>query len=146
MIDGIASNPFSATTLPPLSKAEDNEDKIIRVSRERYAKSREVVEDKIMRWSGLVDGEVPDEPEKKPKFDKQKRHFVIFNWWWEENVEATTDVINALVECFTDFCNYLRAEKISLGTNCRSTDSMQWVQDLDLSDIGDTMKASQLQC
>lgn len=53
MIDGVASNPFSACALPPLSAPENNEEKIIKVSRERYAKSREVVEDKIMRWSGL---------------------------------------------------------------------------------------------
>jgi len=52
MIDGITSNPFSAKGLPPLSEAEktDNTEKVIRVSRERYAKSREVVEEKIMRW------------------------------------------------------------------------------------------------
>lgn len=52
MIDGIASDPFSARGLPPLSKEEetDNREKAIKVSRERYAKSRKVVEDKIMRW------------------------------------------------------------------------------------------------
>jgi CxxC-x17-CxxC domain-containing protein len=54
MIDGVASNPFSAITLPPLSfKKENNEAKIKSVSRERYSKSREIVEDKIARWSGL---------------------------------------------------------------------------------------------
>ena len=52
MIDGISSDPFSARGLPPLAKEEEtgNVDKVIRVSRERYAKKREIIEDKIARW------------------------------------------------------------------------------------------------
>ncbi|MCK4540225.1 type IV secretion system DNA-binding domain-containing protein [Candidatus Parcubacteria bacterium] len=52
MIDGIASEPFSARGLPPLSDSEKtgNTQKVISVCRERYAKPREVVEDKINRW------------------------------------------------------------------------------------------------
>lgn len=52
MIDGIASDPFSARGLPPLLEEEKtgNVEKVISVSRERYAKTREVVEEKIMRW------------------------------------------------------------------------------------------------
>lgn len=56
MIDGVSSDPFSATGLPPIDhtyRKEENRDKIIRVSRERYASSRSVVEEKIMRWSGV---------------------------------------------------------------------------------------------
>lgn len=54
MIDGIASDPFSAKTLPPLfdDLITDNREKVIKVSRERYANPRDVVEDKINRWSG----------------------------------------------------------------------------------------------
>ena len=55
MIDGVASEPFSATTLPPLSKSENNDEKVIGQSRERYAKSREVVEEKINRWAQSTD-------------------------------------------------------------------------------------------
>lgn len=53
MIDGMPSKTFSLSTLPPPQIAQDPErrDKIIRLSRERYCKSREVVEDKILRWS-----------------------------------------------------------------------------------------------
>ena len=51
MIDGVASDPFSATTLPPIGMSYANEDKIITVSRERYARPRVIVEDKIRRWS-----------------------------------------------------------------------------------------------
>lgn len=53
MIDGVASKPFSATTLPPIALATDSFEKVTRVSRERYAVAREKIEEKIMRWSGM---------------------------------------------------------------------------------------------
>ncbi len=59
MIDGIAGDAFSATSLPPV-KVENRKDvveKIIRVSRERYAKKKELVEEKISRWSKVDSGE-----------------------------------------------------------------------------------------
>lgn len=54
MIDGVTSDPFSAATLPPLFEEyqTDSQKKVIKVSRERYAHSRQTVEDKINRWSG----------------------------------------------------------------------------------------------
>lgn len=53
MIDGVSSTPFSARCLPPMpvSDKTGNVEKVIRVSRERYAKERQIVEDRIMRWS-----------------------------------------------------------------------------------------------
>ena len=51
MIDGIAGEAFSAETLPPIPLKENNRNKIINVSRERYANSVDVVEEKISRWS-----------------------------------------------------------------------------------------------
>ncbi|MDP3794571.1 MAG: hypothetical protein Q8R13_01420 [bacterium] len=60
MIDGVASKAFSATTLPPYPKPQESfREKIIRVSRERYSTKRALVEEKIMRWYGLLkdDGE-----------------------------------------------------------------------------------------
>ncbi len=54
MIDGVTSNAFSATTLPPYDPPGDTKEtveKVIKVSRERYAKPREVIEDKIIRWA-----------------------------------------------------------------------------------------------
>ena len=58
MINGMASEPFSAQTLPPLFKPEstDTAQKVIRVSRERYARERTVVEEKINRWSEPIEG------------------------------------------------------------------------------------------
>ncbi|MGB0757629.1 MAG: type IV secretion system DNA-binding domain-containing protein [Patescibacteria group bacterium] len=57
MIDGVTSDPFSATGIPPeLGEMQDgHRDKIVKVSRERYATGREVIEDKIARWSGVDD-------------------------------------------------------------------------------------------
>ncbi len=57
MINGVASNPFSATVLPPIGDRKASSDKVIKVSRERYAVKREIVEDKILRWSGMEEGE-----------------------------------------------------------------------------------------
>lgn len=57
MIDGITGDAFSATSLPPMdiSDTAENEEKAIRVSRERYGKSRAEIEEKIARWSGMID-------------------------------------------------------------------------------------------
>jgi len=56
MIDGVAGHPFSAETLPPpIPLEESNKEKIIKASRERYGIKKEIVEDKISRWSGFGD-------------------------------------------------------------------------------------------
>jgi len=53
MINGVASDPFTAETLPPGTyEKTDNGEKIIRVSRERYANPVTDVEDKITKWMG----------------------------------------------------------------------------------------------
>ncbi len=67
MIDGVSSDPFSATCLPPLGQHEGHADKIITVSRERYSKKRDVVEEKIARWSGVM-GDEEDIKEKEKEF------------------------------------------------------------------------------
>jgi CxxC-x17-CxxC domain-containing protein len=59
MIDGISGSPFSAETLPPQAPLEESSrEKIIKASRERYSISKEIVEDKISRWSGFGQEEV----------------------------------------------------------------------------------------
>ncbi len=63
MIDGVASQPFSANTLSPINISTQSTEKVIKVSRERYATSRENIEDKIMRWTGMESGETDDEDE-----------------------------------------------------------------------------------
>ena len=54
MIDGVSGDAFSATSLPPMTVTKkNNAEKIIKVSRERYASKREAVEEKITKWSGV---------------------------------------------------------------------------------------------
>jgi energy-coupling factor transporter ATP-binding protein EcfA2 len=52
MIDGKRSVPFSAVTLPPCSKRGDEapKDTLIEVSRERYARNRADIDQKIEKW------------------------------------------------------------------------------------------------
>ncbi len=72
MIDGVTGDAFSATTLPPSKVTEQSsEEKIIRVSRERYANKREVVEEKISRWSGMDDEDKKIENNNSKKNSKE---------------------------------------------------------------------------
>ncbi|EKD49130.1 MAG: hypothetical protein ACD_63C00259G0001 [uncultured bacterium] len=66
MIDGIASDAFSATTVRMDHEIAGNKEKVISVSRERYSNTRDVVEDKIARWSGVF-GEKDEEEQPKSK-------------------------------------------------------------------------------
>ncbi len=56
MIDGVAGAAFSARTLPPFPQLEEsNKEKIIKVSRERYGTERAIIDEKISKWTGLMD-------------------------------------------------------------------------------------------
>lgn len=57
MINGISSKPFSMQTLPPMMEHVGRGDIVRRVSRERYGRSRTIVEDKVKRWSGVTLGD-----------------------------------------------------------------------------------------
>jgi len=55
MIDGVASRAFSASTLAPFPKiAKTHKEKIIKVSRERYGTKKQIIEEKIAKWSEAV--------------------------------------------------------------------------------------------
>ncbi|HBU27948.1 TPA: hypothetical protein DEB00_02420 [Candidatus Uhrbacteria bacterium] len=58
MIDGIASPPFSAATLPPIAQNTGSEEKVIRISRERYAADKAVIEERVMKWTGLEGADI----------------------------------------------------------------------------------------
>ncbi len=80
MIDGVASSPFSASGLPPVTGATGNREKVIKVSRERYAKPRELIEEKIIRWSGVEifeKGEEALEKEIEEKILKKKEESTL---------------------------------------------------------------------
>lgn len=77
MIDGVASRPFSAGTLPPIGSSTGSTEKVIRVTRERYGTPREKIEEKIKRWSGielgLDDDELAEPIPQTPKSAPPKR-------------------------------------------------------------------------
>lgn len=53
MINGVASEPFSAVTIPPSPDFfTGNSEKVIKVSRERYSNPVSEVEERITRWMG----------------------------------------------------------------------------------------------
>lgn len=58
LVDGNASRPFSATTLPPFKVPGSSAtvEKIIESSRALYARPRKKVEEEIDRWSGMMGG------------------------------------------------------------------------------------------
>ncbi|MBP9747345.1 type IV secretion system DNA-binding domain-containing protein [Patescibacteria group bacterium] len=53
MVDGVSTQPFSANTLPPIAQRTQSEEKVLKVSRERYAEPRHVIEQKILKWAGM---------------------------------------------------------------------------------------------
>ena len=86
MIDGVSSRPFSATTLPPMDMDIANQrDKIIKVSRERYANSLKDVEERIIKWSGMESEEGYNNsntviPDKKNSEKKSSAKYNVTCW------------------------------------------------------------------
>ncbi len=64
MIDGIAGDAFSATTLPPIFLGEtvENQNEVIEYSRKKYSQPRNEVEERIMLWSGMAVPKKVEEP------------------------------------------------------------------------------------
>jgi CxxC-x17-CxxC domain-containing protein len=70
MINGVASSPFSAVTLPLREKPQKSyKETIIRVSRERYGTTRQLIEEKIEKWAGTQIQAPP--PQKQILYDAQ---------------------------------------------------------------------------
>lgn len=70
MIDGIASDPFSASTLPPIAARTNSMEKVINASRRQYSRERKAVERDIVSWSEtrpeVPVGALPEIPEAAP--------------------------------------------------------------------------------
>lgn len=63
MVDGVSTDPFSALTLPPIAQRTGSTEKVVVVSRERYATTRSDIQEKVLKWSGMESGPVlPEEP------------------------------------------------------------------------------------
>ncbi|OGB74572.1 hypothetical protein A2V68_03175 [candidate division Kazan bacterium RBG_13_50_9] len=71
-IDNVTTNAFSAQTLPLPADRNDNMEKIIKLSRERYAKPAEFVEEKIGKTFEMPEG-WPSRGPREPQGDQQRR-------------------------------------------------------------------------
>ena len=68
-IDNITSTPFPALTLPPAKNRNSNKEKVVKVSRERYATKK--VRQKVIAFSKMPDYERPSErKEQKRSFNR----------------------------------------------------------------------------
>jgi len=101
MIDGVASDPFSATTLPPMQEPDDwqeNLTKLIKVSREHYSSKKEVVEEKIIRWSASEGAHEDENLKTKTEIKKDQ---VVKK---EENKSTTVKASEALFPAICTNC------------------------------------------
>ncbi|MBI2473521.1 type IV secretion system DNA-binding domain-containing protein [Candidatus Uhrbacteria bacterium] len=76
LIEGVTSQPFSAMTLSPIAQVTHSEEKVIKISRERYAKPRAEIEEKILQWSGMENTDMETllkEAEQKKKDQKESK-------------------------------------------------------------------------
>ena len=93
MIDGLSSRSFSATTLPPMSieGVDGQRDKIISVSRERYANARKDVEERIIKWSGMAVEESGGQRAFKQESSLTKRKTICWSCGQETEVGFEPD-------------------------------------------------------
>lgn len=100
MIDGVAGDAFSAASLSPQPVPEkSNYEKIINVSRERYANKREIVEEKISRWSEMKNTEQQIGEKTPPERERAKK---IFRYKEEGNLNGEREMWDAVCEVCKD--------------------------------------------
>lgn len=88
MVDGVATPPFSANTLPPISEKTGNMEKVIAVSRERYAEPRSIIEEKVLRWSGMEAAAAPI------AFQTEEKETLQGDWEVASDLEAKAESVN----------------------------------------------------
>jgi hypothetical protein len=71
MIDGVTSQPFSAATLPDISKRTESTQRVIEQSRERYSGDKAHIERHVAEWSGFGEGVDLEERMKAVKDNKK---------------------------------------------------------------------------
>ncbi len=143
MIDGVASDPFSATTLPPLFSDADkntgNLEKVIAVSRERYANTREEVEDKIMRWTGMAESMAQDQDkpvmrryeDDRPKTNNRptpRGNTYVAPVATPKPVVAEPETVNSRVKKLTNPKNSQRPYE-TICDNCGATTHISFIPD-----------------
>lgn len=74
MIDGVSSQPFSATTLPGIAKPEFTfKDQVLESSREQFARKREDVEKGISDWHDSTSANVKDNQKSNSNGNNQEK-------------------------------------------------------------------------
>lgn len=63
MVDGVATSPFSANSLSPIANLTGTNDRVIAVSRERYAEPRQLIEEKVLKWAGMETADMTSQGE-----------------------------------------------------------------------------------
>lgn len=122
MINGVTSRPFSMQTIPPNLQTFGKKESVIQVSRERYGRRREVVEDNIARWSGVVlkgaaEEEVEVKEVKKVSLPEKKQPAI-------PNASQLEDVTLAPAkEIITDLASVLRPQQASRARSSREQTS-----------------------
>lgn len=141
MIDGMASRPFSAVTLPPVSKPEVSyRDKIVKVSRERYATSREKIEEKISKWSGAIEIISGEKKEDVPLYDA-----VCSKCGKKIQVKFKPDGVRPVYcpECFEEVKKKRQEETMSLKDAVhQEPKSFRQRKEVDLEGLRETLKES----
>lgn len=76
-IDGMTSVPFSAKSLPPRFEPFGVKDRVIQMSREKYGTPRNVIEDKIVRWSNQTYSEQGNRSSMKSKEEESEKKYEV---------------------------------------------------------------------
>jgi uncharacterized protein YcaQ len=66
----------------------------------------------------------------EPKFNKKLKTLTIINWWWENNVDQDSTMIQALEYCFRDFLRFLNASFLILSDQVKDQHRLKWVKNL----------------
>ena len=72
-IDGMTSNTFSARSLPPRFEPFGLKEKVVAYSREKYGTPKEVIEEKITRWSNQTYSEKGNRSDTKSSKEEVKK-------------------------------------------------------------------------
>jgi uncharacterized protein YcaQ len=65
-----------------------------------------------------------------PSFDKKTGRLTINNWWWEEGVEFTQPLAEALKGCLSDFLVYLNAKDLVYSKNLLEKGGLEWLREI----------------
>lgn len=66
----------------------------------------------------------------EPKFDKKSKKLHIINWWWEEGISLTSEMVQPLIQSFEQFAKYLGATGIELNCNKSAEKKLKWLSDI----------------